>query len=141
MDALISLLKNMEFEKMIPSLGSYLFFLKLWCFVLVMAGPAAILALGILYQKKTPEGADCFWAYRSKAAMKDRQVWNEAHRVAGKHWRKLGAALCIAGAAVGVLVFILPGNLSAMLTLIAVCVELVLIAASRVKIDRQLKNI
>lgn len=141
MDAVVSLLKNLNFEKMLPSLGFYVFSLKFWCFVLVMAGPAVLLALGILYQKHPPESPDSFWAYRSKEAMQDRHMWNEAHRIAGAQWSKLGAVMCIAGLAVGFLVFVLPGGLSAALTLIATVAELVVIGGSRRKIDNQLKNI
>lgn len=141
MDAIVSLLKNMDFEKMIPSLGFYLFSLKFWCFVLVMAGPAVIFLLGILYAKRPPESPDSFWAYRTKDAMKDRQTWNEAHRLAGRLWSRLGVVLCVAGLGVGFLVFVLPGGVSAALTLIAVIAELVIIGASRMQIDKQVKNI
>lgn len=141
MDAVVSLIKGMEFEKFIPSLGFYLFSMKFWCFVLVMAGPVVVLALGILYTKRPPETPDSFWSYRTKAAMRDRQSWNEAHRIAGKAWSRLGWAMCVPGLVVSFFVFVLPGNISAVLTLLAVVVELVLIAGGRSKIDKQLKNV
>ena len=141
MDAVVALLKSMDFEKMIPSLGWYLFSLKFWCFVLVMAGPAVMLVLGILYLKKPPETPDSFWSYRSKAAMRDRGTWDEAHRLAGKTWSRLGTLLCIAGFAVSFFVFVLPGDLSAAITLLAVIAELVIISGSRAKIDKKLKEL
>lgn len=141
MEAVVSLLKNFNFQDLIPSIGWYVFMLKFWCVVLVMAGPVALLVLGILYTKRPPETPDSFWAYKTRQTMSDRAIWDAAHEIAGKQWSKLGAVLCVAGGAVGFLCFVMPGGISAMIALIAVIVELVIVVASRANIDKQLKKL
>ncbi len=140
MDAVVALLKSMDFEKLIPNLGFYLFSLKFWGFVLVMAGPAVLFVLGRLYARRPPESPDSFWAYRTKAAMQDRRTWEKTHSIAGKSFTRLGTVMGIAGLAVSFFVFVLPTDLSAALVLIAVVAQLVVIAAARRRLDGQIKN-
>ena len=119
----------------LPSLESLLGKLDLLVRVLVMAGPLALLGLGLYYFLLPPKEANHSAGYRFRYGMRKVKVWKFMQRIAGMVYSLVGLVLTVVMAirCIGI------GSLGAeqMLWAAAKCIlwELVIIAAASILIN------
>lgn len=103
MEAIVSLLQNMDLTKVLPELGAFIGTLKFWLLVLILAGPLLLLALGLLYYFKPPKEANHALGFRTYFTMGSVEVWQFAQKIAGLCWLALGGALTVIMLIVGLI--------------------------------------
>jgi len=96
MEAIVSLLKNMDLKKLLPDLASFIGTIKFWLLLLILAGPILLLIFGLLYFFKPPKEANHGWGFRTYFTMGSVEVWLFAQKLAGFCWMILGGALTVA---------------------------------------------
>ena len=82
----------------LPSLESLLGKLDLLVRVLVMAGPLALLGLGLYYFLLPPKEANHSAGYRFRYGMRKVKVWKFMQRIAGMVYSLVGLVLTVTGA-------------------------------------------
>ena len=68
-------------------------------FLLVMATPLALLALGLIWRSRPPKRGGGGLAYRTALSDRSDETWSFAHRHIAKLWTRLGLLLAFASAA------------------------------------------
>ena len=84
-----------DIGSLIPSLESLLGKLDLLVRVLVMAGPLALLGLGLYYFLLPPKEANHSAGYRFRYGMRKVKVWKFMQRIAGMVYSMVGLVLTI----------------------------------------------
>lgn len=92
---IMDFLENFDPAEFIPELETVLGKLELVMRVVVLAGPAVLLALGILYMLLPAREANHHWGYRFYWGMSSVEVWRFTQLIGGAAWALLGLVLGI----------------------------------------------
>lgn len=65
----------------------------IFCLIMVLLIPAAMLALGRRFLVEPPRDINGLYGYRSARSMKSAETWAFAHAYCGRLWVRLGAVL------------------------------------------------
>lgn len=88
-------MEEMDLGALIPSLDSLLGWLDLLLRVLVMAGPLALLGLGLFYFLAAPKEANWIAGYRFRYGMAKARSWQFMQRLAGIVYSATGLLLTV----------------------------------------------
>ena len=95
LDSIKGLLDGFELGSLLPDLGTLLGKLELVMRLLVVAGPIAMVVMGLLYLFAAPKEANHHFGYRCYFGMGSVDAWRFTQRVAGIAWVGLGLILTI----------------------------------------------
>lgn len=95
MEDIKSMLDGMDITALIPSLEDILSKLDLLLRILVMAGPLALLGLGLYYFLAPPKEANHEAGYRFRYGMSKVKVWQFTQRMAGIVYSSVGFVLTV----------------------------------------------
>jgi len=136
MDALFGLLKEFDFDKLLPEMDTFLGKMTALSRLFVLLGPILVLALGAVYffrPSKSPRG----FGFRSYYVTGSSEAWRFAQRFAGMSFMILGGVLTV----VMLVVSLFFGGMDAVgmatAVLVCVCVELAMIVGVHVLINLQ----
>ena len=115
----------------------------MWVFMLVcnLLIPAAMIGHGQRFTKNPPKEISMGNGYRTSRSMKNQDTWNFAHEYCGRLWSKAGWAL-VPLAVVGQGLTLLCPDVGSMCywSLVPTTVEVVVMAASIIPVERALKR-
>lgn len=134
MEAIVSLLKNMDLAKLLPELDAFIGTLKFWLLVMILAGPLLLLIFGLLYYYKPPKEANHALGFRTYFTMGSIEVWQFAQKIAGICWMFLGGGLTVVMLVVGLILNANTAYVMAVGAIWCVSIELVLVIVSWVGI-------
>lgn len=95
MEALKALMKDFDPTALMPDLSTVLGKVEAGIRLAVMAGPLALLAMGLLYLLAAPKEANYKLGYRCFWGMSSVESWRFTQRLAGVVWTVLGGVLTI----------------------------------------------
>lgn len=95
MDKLLSLLDGMDIAALLPETGTLLGLLTFVMWILLLVGPAMMLAFGLLYLLTPPKEANYKLGFRTYFGMGSVQAWRFSQRLAGLVFGGLGLILLI----------------------------------------------
>ena len=95
MEALKNLLTEFDPAAFVPELGSVMGWLELIVRLCVLAGPIALLVMGLWYLILPPKEANHIAGYRFSWGMGSVQAWRVMQFLAGAAWTAVGAVLTI----------------------------------------------
>ena len=116
--------------------------MEFWVFMLITAilCPFAMIVSGLFFVKRAPKKINFFFGYRTERSMKNRDTWEFAHRYFGKLWLVLGAIL-LPISAIPMFFFIGKSeDLIAVISLIICFVDMAVMCASVVFVEKALKK-
>ena len=134
MEAIVSFLKNMDLNKLLPDLGSFVGSLKFWLLIMILIGPILLLTFGLLYYFKPVKEANHGWGFRSYFTMGTVEVWQFAQKFAGFCWMCLGGLLTVVMLITGLILKGRPADTMAVGAILCLAIELGLVIISWVGI-------
>ena len=96
LDSVKEFLSGFESLPQLPDPGALVGYVETIARVLVIAGPAVMVILGLLYLFAAPKEANHHFGYRCYFGMGSELAWQFTQRVAGITWTALGSAMTIA---------------------------------------------
>ena len=130
MDTIRSLLNLLDIANYLPDLSTFSATAKLILWVLMLAGPALMLVLGVLYFTKPPAEANYSFGFRSYVGMGSVEAWRFTQRVAGLIWMAVGGGMTLLALGAGIFMLIFNAGQAAVLAIWAVSIELLLVIIS-----------
>ena len=91
-----SIMDAFDPASLLPELGSVLNVLVYAVRIATLAGPAVVLALGLLFLIFAPKEANYYFGYRCAFGMGSVEAWQFTQRLAGIVWSALGLVLTVA---------------------------------------------
>lgn len=140
LDAITSLLGDFDLSKFIPDLETALGKFELAARIFVMLGPLLLLGLGLWYLLAPPKKIDSYIGFHTFRRAQTQEIWEYTQHFAGVVWGALGVALTL------VMALICNGYRGmdavsvATSALICIIVELVLLTASIIFINKNVTN-
>ncbi len=95
MEAINSLLNNLDITKWVPDLDKVMSRLHTFSILAMLAGPIIMLVFGLLYFFKPPKEANYKFGFRTYYGMGSVEAWRYTQRIAGMVWGGLGLLLTI----------------------------------------------
>ena len=96
LDSVKEFLSGFESLPQLPDPGALVGYVETIARVLVIAGPAVMVILGLLYLFAAPKEANHHFGYRCYFGMGSELAWRFTQRIAGITWMVLGAAMAVA---------------------------------------------
>ncbi|NMA37297.1 MAG: SdpI family protein [Papillibacter sp.] len=113
-----------------------------WFFMLIMNMliPLAMLIFGALFKNKAPKEINYFYGYRTNRSMLNMDTWVFAHKHCGRIWYKVGWIMLLLSLIVMLLCMNLKEDTLGTVSLILICVQLAVMAASIIPTERALRK-
>ena len=86
---------DMDFGSLVPEMDTILGIIRPLLTLLLLAGPIALLTLGLLYLFKAPKEANYKFGFRTYYGMGSTEAWQFTQKIAGLAYGGLGALLLI----------------------------------------------
>ena len=93
LESIKGLLDGFELGSLLPDLGTLLGKLELAMRILVVAGPAVMVVMGLLYLFAAPKEANHHFGYRCYFGMGSEKAWRFTQQVAGITWFIMGMVM------------------------------------------------
>ena len=113
---------------LLPGIDLVVVLLRLATGLLVIGGPIALLAFGLLYTYKPPKEANYSLGYRCWWGMASLESWTYTQQVAGKIFMLLGIGLSAIGLVMCILFLFLDMMTVVITAVICLVIELILLA-------------
>ncbi len=137
MDKIISMFGDMDFAGLVPDIGTFVGKLELTARLCVMVGPLILLGLGLWFLLWPPKDNKSYVGFRTFRRAKTLECWRYTQHIAGRVWGAMGVVLTL------ILSFVcngfrkMDGLTMGTTAIICVIVELILLIASIVYINKQ----
>ena len=129
-------LKDFDFAVLLPELDTFIGQLRFYLGLFLTLGPLLMAVFGLLYYFKPTESPKSRWGFRSYWTSGSSKSWQFTQRIAGMVWMILGGALFV----IGLILSLCFGGMDVVtmstVTLVTACIELGLVIASYVLINR-----
>lgn len=103
--------------------------------------PILIVVVGIWMYKYPPKKINFFVGYRTFSSMKNKEMWDFAHKYCGKIWMILGLMMVILSSILYLLVWLKIISFTENILLIIISGEVVILLLSIFIVENKLKNI
>jgi len=129
-------LKDFDFALLLPELDTFLGQLRFYLGLFLTLGPLCMLIFGLIYYFKPTDSPASKWGFRSYWTSGSDKSWQFAQKIAGMVFMILGGALFLVGLILSLCFAGMSPVAMATATLITVCIELALVVAGYVFINR-----
>lgn len=103
--------------------------------------PFMILLIGYLMYKYPPKKINFFVGYRTFSSMKNKEMWDFAHKYCGKVWMLLGLMMVILSSILYLLVWLKIISFTENILLVVVFAQIGMLLLSIFIVENKLKNI
>lgn len=135
MDDILSLLQDFDVANFLPEPDKFMSGLVGWVRLIVLAGPLALLILGLWYRFVEPKKPGSRVGFPLWVKIGSQQAWNFAQRLCNKVYLWLGSVLSVLMLAVSLLFGALNGLAMINIAFLCVVVELIVIVIAWIMIN------
>lgn len=140
MRKILSLLKEFDIANLLPAMDTFVAQIAGWLRLFVLAGPVALLILGLWYKKSPQKEIQYQRGYRSKYSILSQATWDYAQALAGQCFFLLGAILTSVSLILSLFFGMMTPVVMAVVSLVCILVQGGLILGTHLFIEKMLRQ-